>query len=396
MRLSDLIKKGQSVLDAPLQKCAPEKSPEKKRVPDAPGIDSVRISERPPVQEPPVYPSQHGPESSGDSPQPSVPTPASSVYDSLPDAIYRAAEQLEILIPQNKQQTLLNAKKSLTKVFAGAVGTDSEKKGLWEMTRNIAGDLAMVMSLDPNLAGIVDRESKPEEWLVNHSINAALITIDLVKRVDKSEYSPLETGAAALLHDIGVAGLGRDWSWNEEDPSFLQHVARGVELLEKMKAPEAVKTMVAQHHERIDGHGFPEGISGSKLLVSSQVLGLAEGFERIMNGLPQHGEQTESESPANHIQATLAKFRKAFDPDILKSFIALRGFYPDSSMVELTNRSICLVIKQNEGFPLRPILQEVMDGTGNHPEKAKIIDLRSNNILSIIRTVTQNGPEPGK
>ena len=186
--------------------------------------------------------------------------------------------------------------------------------------------------------------------------------------------------------------MGRDLEADTIDSDLQEHVIKGLEILQDLKVPESVKKMVLQHHEKLDGTGYPNGISGKEFLYSSQVLALAETFERIM--ADSFDEENGAGAPQqNYVQVTLDNFHKALDPDILKTFISIRGFYPNGVMVELTNRLICLVVRQNTGFPLRPVVQVVLDSSGNHPDAARIIDLRSNNTLSIIKAITYNGDQ---
>ncbi|OGV66681.1 MAG: hypothetical protein A2283_08465 [Lentisphaerae bacterium RIFOXYA12_FULL_48_11] len=323
-----------------------------------------------------------------------LPPPAkqSSLYDSLPSAIYQAAEQLEIPIPQNRQLVLKNAREELSKVISLAIDPTYNHEQLWEKIRVIVADLSMLLAIDSNLARLLERDNDPAAQLSSHCINTALIAMDLAKEIKRVEFTAQEIGAAALLHDVGVAAMGRDFETDDIDSGLRDHVIKGVEILKDLKVPESVKTMVLQHHERMDGQGYPNGIAGKDFLISSQVLALAETFERIM--ADSFDEESGSSTPQkNYVQATLDTFHKALDPEILKTFISIRGFYPNGVMVELTNRSICLVIRQNEGFPLRPVIQVVLDSAGNHPDTARIIDLRSNNTLSIIKAITYNGDQ---
>jgi putative nucleotidyltransferase with HDIG domain len=379
MRLSDLLAKSGSSLG----KIPPASSEN-----TSPSI----ISPKPPV-------TSERPSTTPSTPKTPPPRPAritqvqnTSLYDSLPSAIYQAAEQLEIPIPQNRQLVLKNAKVSLLNLFNSAVDPSSPKDKLWEMTRNIVADLSMLLALDSNLAKLLERDNTTEGKIISHSINTALIAMDLAKEVKRIEFTVQEIGAAAILHDIGIIALRLDFDNGEKEPSYTQHVSRGVEILEELKVPESVKVMVSQHHERIDGQGYPKGIAGKDFLISSQILALSETFERIMT--ESFEEKGTDEPPQqNYVQATLDNFHKALDPEILKTFISIRGFYPNGIMIELTNRSICLVIRQNEGFPLRPVVQVVLDSAGNHPDTARIIDLRSNNTLSIIKAITYNGEQ---
>ncbi len=316
-----------------------------------------------------------------------------SLYDSLPSAIYSAAKQLDIPIPVNKHMIIQNTLETMSKVMKRILDPSDNKDEIWVSVRNAANDLSTLISLDSNFAKNVKRLATPKLTIISHSINTALIAMDFMKNVKNTECSTVEMGAAALLHDAGISALNLDFQWDEKPtPDFVEHVKKSVEILNDIKAPEVIKTIVAQHHERIDGKGYPEGISGKAMLVASQILSLCESFERI--ACEYHNDsKTTGNALNNYVQATLQQYRTAFQPDILKAFISMRGFYPDGTMVELTNRSICLVVKQNEGFPLKPVVQVVLDGTGNHPDTAKIINLRDVNSLSIIQTVTQNGEQ---
>lgn len=407
MRLSDLMKNRDRVSDRPLQKPDEEKSPESSVIPlPSPGgapppavaPEPERATQAPPeatpakTKKPP--PDSGQPQQQLDKVESSASesTANASLYDSLPSAIYQAAAQLKIPIPQIKELNLRNAKASLLKVFARAVDSTDEKKGLWEATRKIADDLSVLIALDSNFAQMTRlcNHTCPEERLMNHSINTAVIAMDIAKNlIDKTEYSLQEIGAAALLHDLGVAALGLDLVSDEKDPVFRKHVAKSVEILEQMKATEAIRTIVAQHHERIDGQGYPAGISGNEFLVSSQILSLAGGFERIIYESSQD-KQSQDALPQNPMNIILRDFNKTISPDVLKAFISLRGFYPNDTMVELTNRSIYRVIRQNKDFPLRPVVQLVIDSAGNHPEEISIIDLRVTTTISIMRAISHN------
>lgn len=371
MRLSDLIREGGQSLDPKEEKAVPPERADAAPVPPVPPVDKPGTQPEEELRVPPV--------------QRDVP---GAVYDSAPKAIYEAARQLEIPIPHNAQLTVREARKALSDVFAKALDPAAKMDGLSATVRNIAGDFSVILALDSNFARMIQHHTSAEDRIISHSINSAVIAINLARDIDKAEYSPHDIGTAALLHDIGVAALGLDLD-KAEKPKFAEHVAKGIEILDQMQVPEAVRAVVAQHHERIDGSGYPDALEGGQVLVSSQILALAESFERIM--FHSLSDKEEGEGAENYVQTALAESRKKLDPDILRAFIGLRGFYPDGTMVELTNRSVCLVIGQNEGFPLRPVVQVVVDGAGNHPDEARVIDLRTTKTLSVMGTVSQNG-----
>jgi len=117
------------------------------------------------------------------------------------------------------------------------------------------------------------------------------------------------------------------------------------------------------------------------------VLSIANKFENVLyrsnRELKELGATNE-----NYFQLMLSEFRMAFDSDLLKQFISMRGFYPNGTVVELTNRSICMVMSQNEGQPTRPLLKVVVDNAGNHPATTQLVDLRTNKALAIVKIVS--------
>jgi putative nucleotidyltransferase with HDIG domain len=285
---------------------------------------------------------------------------------------------------------LQNARTSLLSVFQSAIEPSAPKDKLWETTRKIISDLSMLLTLDPALTKLLERDNTSHEKLSSHCINTALISLDLANKVKKLEFLTYEIGAAAILHDIGIAVLNLDFENEEDKSAFRKHVMQGLEILKEMNVPESIMTIVSQHHERLDGKGYPNGISGKDFLISSQVLALAETFERLMFD-SFNNDCASGTARNNYVQETLDHFHNALDPEILKTFISIRGFYPNGTMIELTNRSICMVTRQNEGLPLRPVVQVVVDSAGNHPNITRVIDLSNNDTLSIIKAISYNG-----
>jgi len=126
----------------------------------------------------------------------------------------------------------------------------------------------------------------------------------------------------------------------------------------------------------------------------SQILAIACIFEHTIMDLSMEEDEaapgTAGENSENGIAYIFREYRKAFDADLLKKMIALIGFYPVNSIVELNNRAICKVVKQNHDFPLRPVVQVIMDGTGMHPEQEKLIDLKEIKVLSVLCTLANS------
>lgn len=100
---------------------------------------------------------------------------------------------------------------------------------------------------------------------------------------------------AALIHDVGKIGLPSEVL---SKPSVLErdemeivrmHSVLGYNLLKKAGLPPPIPDIVYQHHERLDGSGYPRGLSGDQILLGAKILGVADVVEAISSNRPHRG-----------------------------------------------------------------------------------------------------------
>ncbi|WP_101758247.1 HD-GYP domain-containing protein [Oceanicoccus sp. KOV_DT_Chl] len=97
---------------------------------------------------------------------------------------------------------------------------------------------------------------------------------------------------AGTLHDIGkvvipLELLTKTGRLNKEEFSLIQtHSLRGVELLHGIEFPWPISDMVAQHHERLDGSGYPYGLSAESISIGARILAVADTFDAVVNSRP--------------------------------------------------------------------------------------------------------------
>jgi len=329
---------------------------------------------------------------------PEAAAPKNWVSDVTPDkgermsAIYKAALELGIELPPEVAITPEQVKAKLTFLFNKIRDPSADQYGLWEMAKHIAGDAQQLTS-----AAVINFEIRPGtmeddplQYLVAHSINTALLAMDLAADERGLPFPVHDLGAAGLLHDMGFMlmkdGLAR--VRDEANPALAEHIMKGVELARKIGAPAPVVEMIAQHHERLDGKGFPGAIAGKQFPRWSQLLGVANLLAVSLFLESPRSKADAGREKARDLLDILAEYRKAFDYDLLKRVISFSGFYPVGTIVELNNHAICEVVQQNAGLPLRPVLKVVVEGSGNHPDIAKLIDLKEEVVLSVVRKVS--------
>lgn len=132
-------------------------------------------------------------------------------------------------------------------------------------------------------------------------------------------------GVAALIHDVGKISvpaeiLGKTVRLNEEEMVQVKtHVRSGYDLLKGLAFPWPVARIVLEHHERIDGSGYPDGLTGERLLLESRILAVADVVDAI--SCPR------SYRPARGIEVALYDIKGhrgiRYDPDVVDACLVL-------------------------------------------------------------------------
>lgn len=186
-------------------------------------------------------------------------------------------------------------------------------------------------------------------------------------------------GIAGLLLNIGKVSLPETILHKkgpltpEERALARNHVVHSTELVRAGRdLPEGVEAIVAEHHERLDGSGYPRGLSGKEISVDSAIGGLIDTYSALTSLRP-YAEQL---SPSNAL-STLYRLRGThFSETLVEHFIQCIGIYPVGSAVELNTGEIGVVISQNLMRRLQPRVMLALDRE-SRPIPHLILDLMS-------------------
>lgn len=228
-----------------------------------------------------------------------------------------------------------------------------------------------------------------EDYLIAHSLNVAILSIDvgLGKGYNKSRLN--ELGLAAFLHDIGminvmdIAQQPRRLSKEEYD-KIKEHPFFGAELLSKIKdINQSVIYVTKEHHERFMGGGYPMRLSNGQINEYSQIVGLCDVYEALTH------PRSYREAKNNHeaIKEILSLDAKEFDTKNIKILIKRLGLFPVGSWVELNSGEIGKVVSSNEEFPLRPVVNVIFGMDRQKYPEVKSINLNKQHSIYIRRSV---------
>ena len=187
------------------------------------------------------------------------------------------------------------------------------KEALFEIISTLRN---IVETIDPYTGGHQKRVAK------------LAIAISQKLKLDKERINSIST--AALIHDIGKIGipasiLSKPTTLTDLEFSMIKtHSQTGYDLLKKIDFGYPVADIVLQHHERLDGSGYPKGLKNDEILIEAKILSVADVVEAMMSHRPYR--------PALGINKALKEIgtdkNKLYDPLVVETCLDL--FYKEN------------------------------------------------------------------
>ncbi|NVJ60116.1 MAG: DUF3391 domain-containing protein [Gammaproteobacteria bacterium] len=217
--------------------------------------------------------------------------------------------------------------------------------------------------------------------LLNHSMRCMVFAAALGRRIGLIE-SELKTAAfGALLMDIGKVLYPKeliDGSRPLTDAEF-EHLKGHVEKSMKIASLKRLLTntelkVIAHHHEKYDGSGFPAGLSGNMIHLHARIATIVDHY----TGIVTPRASVEPISPAE-AQNRIYKLKgKEVQSELIEEFIQSIGLYPAASLVELQSGEVATVLTANPKHKLSPIIIILLNENKQWLKKYELVDLSKN------------------
>jgi HD-GYP domain-containing protein (c-di-GMP phosphodiesterase class II) len=215
--------------------------------------------------------------------------------------------------------------------------------------------------------------------LFAHAVNVCVFALVIGKSqgFDKQRLESL--GLGALLHDVGMLRLPRNLFRKQgvytiqERQLIRQHPRLGAAILAAARdIREDVCRTIAEHHERIDGSGYPAGLKGLQIFPLSEIVGIVDIYDALLSGRVGRPALP----PAQAIRE-LYKYglQGQCDRGWVGRTIRCLGIYPVGSLVELSTGERAVVVVVNPSDALRPTVKIVWDPTGLVYPQPQTVDL---------------------
>ena len=195
-------------------------------------------------------------------------------------------------------------------------------------------------------------------------------------------------GLGALFHDIGKTTLPVQLITKKtpysrvENSAVITHCQRGKDILiGQDDIPGQVPTIAFQHHEYLDGSGYPQGLKGGDIQTYSKIVCIANIYENLTNPFNLDNMML----PHQALSHMYRHMKDKLTPILVETLVKSLGVYPPGSVVELNDGTIGMILSINRLATLKPtILVYDSNVLGKAPT---ILDLNEDNSIKIIKAL---------
>nr|WP_106780645.1 HD-GYP domain-containing protein [Lysinibacillus timonensis] len=282
-------------------------------------------------------------------------------YVYIDDTISSGIEVKEIVSPEQR----VKAVKKITESFRKLKGVDAKNasyildKQSGEIGKLVDNLLETILSSNEILTVLTD-SFLFDEYLYQHSFQVTLYSIAIARELGYSHNELRTIGIGAMLHDVGKLQVpshilmkpGR--LTDEEFEVMKQHTRLGFDILRNLHSISLLVAHCAlQHHERLDGSGYPRGIVDQEIHPYAKIIAVADVFDAVTSNRVYRDKML----PLEGIKIIENGSGTIFDARVVEAFKRSVVHYPNGSIVLLTDGRRGVVAKQNMNHSALPYLR---------------------------------------
>jgi len=202
-------------------------------------------------------------------------------------------------------------------------------------------------------------------YLLSHHVHSAVLCSLIGRRLGMADDELMPVICAALTYDIGLVDMlhlekQMEPLSAEQTEAVRRHPQRGVELLRRAGVDDEIwMSAILNHHERVDGSGYPKGLSGDDVPVGARLLGMLDSYTAMIKGRPFR----DAKVLAKAIGEICNEKDTNFGADVCNALVRELGIYPPGAIVRLANGEIA-VVKAHAAKITEPQVFSVYDTSG--------------------------------
>lgn len=300
---------------------------------------------------------------------------------------------LDDIIPQNDRKAEIREFKAFADGILGRVQNSNlmnlKKKIKLHNDLNkkidvIATELMNKVNVNKKLS-VVDIKSK-KDYLYEHQVNVSILSIYLARKIGLNNDKIKRLAKAALIYDYGNFLIENNASLKEGDltpeerKALENHTVVAYEFLKNQTDFSITEILPSlEHHERVDGNGYPHGKKGDEIHLFSKIISITDAYDSLTSDRPFRKAYPQSEA----IELLMGSAGRAYDFDLTNAFVKNIIPYPNGTKVILSDHKTGFVIQQNKHLPLRPKVVVTSDRfTG-------LLDLKNETNITIKKVILE-------
>ena len=231
-------------------------------------------------------------------------------------------------------------------------------------------------------------EQRNKNFLVIHSMRSTVLAITLGLELHIPISKLIELGITSILHEIGMLRLPPQLYMsnrkltNSERTQISTHPLLGCAILKELNFPLSIQLGVLEHHEKENGKGYPQHLTGEKISNYAKIIAVACSFEAITAPRLYKTARTTFDAMIE----MLKNENQQYDPTVIKALLFSLSLFPIGAFVYLQNGKIAIVSDVSPNNPKNPIVQLINETEPDGSPKTVQTD---NNLNKIVRVLTK-------
>ncbi len=267
----------------------------------------------------------------------------------------------------------------------------------------VVSDMTESVFRNPDALTSLSRLKQFDEYTFYHSVNTSLLAMSLGRHLQLERSALHQVGVGTLLHDIGKTRipseiLNKPGRFEPHEMEIMkQHVMRGVEVLASTTGlGDSYLRPALEHHERIDGTGYPYQRGRDQLSQFGLMAAVVDIYDAITSDRCYHKGRSAHEALQFLYRLSLDGH---LDATLVQQFIHVVGVYPVGSVVDLNTGETGIVKKVNHHAPLAPLVLLVKNAGNTLLSSPQELDLsaqieKPHRNITALPNPTQAGVDP--
>jgi HD-GYP domain-containing protein (c-di-GMP phosphodiesterase class II) len=285
--------------------------------------------------------------------------------------------------PDRKKMARKTYAHALVSLKEVAEKINSERKTGVRKLKRIAQNMVDILSEDESVMLGISTMRDYDDYTYTHSVNVAILSLCLGKRIGLSRISLSYLAICGLLHDLGKLNvpkkiLNKPGKLTDHEFKEMQkHPINSVSQIVRLNAPEDLKAKILlppfEHHLKYDLSGYPTVRNKQSVSLFGRIITITDVFDALTS---PRVYRPEAMSPNHALEIMIKESGRDFDPILLKVFINMLGVYPVGTLVKLDTGEMGLVVAgESDGDPTRPCVVLVVRNGNDAYVKGKTVDL---------------------